>query len=326
MKNVFKLRSIVLALLLVTVSIGAISAKWTYPVMLDISGSADKTVDLANYQWHGSEILPDDVEGEDHAKLISTLISDTAGLNNPNSDLSSNVNNRVNHWIAWRSQDYYGSMDGTWFDNDIDMEGVFSTETLGLAFIIQVVTDTQYYIYTTDVDLGENGAPNIPVGEWIYPVYRTEIVRESVDSPFDIVETKRGKAQSMYYEQILLPPYDAPSFDIDTWVETTLGASADSENAINTFPGDSGVAYPPNSTTPVYYRLKPTADGTLTVSSTRLDVTIQILSSDGTTVIAEGSMQTLDGVNTTVASFTAAADTEYYIVLRGANSIPFSIQ
>ncbi len=314
-----------LAFLLIVISIGSASATWLYPDTQAVSSHTSVGATLANYQWHGSEILPDDVEGEDHATLIQTLTNNTMGLNNPNSDLSKNLDNRVNHWLSWRAQDHYGSMDGSWFDENIDMEDVFSTETLGLAFIIQVISETKYYIFTTDVFLGENGSPSIPLGEWIYPIYRTELVRETTDAPFDVVETKRGKAKSMYYEQILLPPYDAPSFDIDSWVEITLGTSADTQNAINTFVNNTGVAYPPEETTPIYYRFRPTTTQTVTVTSTRLDVTIKILADNGTTVLTQGSMQAAGDVNTMVATFSATANTDYYIEFCGATSIPFSI-
>ncbi len=331
MKHLFNKKTVVILLLVSVISVGSVSADWIYANTNPDNVNESIAVTLAPYKWSGSEILPDDIEGEDHYLLIETLIGGTddfgevIGLNNPNSALSKNIDNRVNHWLSWRAKDYYGSMDGSWFDDDLDMEGVFNTETLGLAFIIQVVSDTKYYIYTTDVDLGENGLPSVPIGEWIYPIYRTEIVREDVNSPFDIIDTKCGKAESVYYEQILLPPYDAPSFDIDTWTETDLGSSADTANAINTFIGDSGVAYPVDETTPIYYRLKPSASGTVTVQSTRLDIEIKILAADGATIIAEGNMETVDGANVTVATFSASANTDYYIEYSGAASIPFSV-
>ena len=113
---------------------------------------------------------------------------------------------------------------------------LFGAAAKGLSFIIEVDENNSnlYYIYTTDVYLGERGEmnwlgtsnktpgkPTVPIGQYIEVIYRTAIVRESSSAPFNIVETKKGKAKSDWYDENRSNANvtQIPSFDVDTWVE-----------------------------------------------------------------------------------------------------------
>jgi hypothetical protein len=65
------------------------------------------------------------------------------------------------------------------------------------------------------------GKPTVPIGQYIEVIYRTAIVRASSSAPFNIVETKKGKAKSDWYDENRSNANvtQIPSFDVNTWVE-----------------------------------------------------------------------------------------------------------
>ena len=226
---------VLVCLLLIVASVGGVLATWRFAE--DPVSTIDDSVPftLGEFKWDGSEILPDDVEGEDHAWLIKSLVSVTSGgmvigLDNPDSALNEYINDRLSGGLGWK-RDYFGSMAVT---GDEEMEALFGAAAQGLSFIIQVVSDTEYYIYTTSVDLGERGEanwlgtsnktpgkPNVPIGSYVEYVYRTKITRPSTSAPWDIIETKRGKAVSDWYDENRRNANitQIPAFDPKTWVE-----------------------------------------------------------------------------------------------------------
>ncbi len=226
---------VLVCLLLIVASVGGVLATWRFAE--DPVSTIDDSVPftLGEFKWDGSEILPDDVEGEDHAWLIKSLVSGTSGgkvigLDNPDSALNEYISDRLAGGLGWK-RDYFGSMAVT---GDEEMEALFGAAAQGLSFIIQVVSSTEYYIYTTSVDLGERGEanwlgtsnktpgkPNVPIGSYVEYVYRTKITRPSTSAPWDIIETKRGKAVSDWYDENRRNANitQIPAFDPKTWVE-----------------------------------------------------------------------------------------------------------
>ena len=225
-----------LCLLLVLSSVGGVFAIWQYAEDPSASVADNVPFTLGEFKWEGSEILPDDVEGEDHAWLIKSLVSGTLngrviGLDNPDSALNEYISDRLAGGLGWK-RDYFGSMAVT---GDEEMEALFGAAAEGLSFIIQVKSNTEYYIYTTSVDLGERGEPNwlgtsnktpgkpnVPLGSYVDHVYRTKITRPSTSEPWDIIETKRGKAISDWYDENRRNANitQIPAFDPNTWVES----------------------------------------------------------------------------------------------------------
>lgn len=230
----FRLLSLSLTLLLV-VSAGGVYGIWKFAEDPAETIRQNMSFVLGDFTWEGSDILPDDIPGEDHAWLVKNLVSGVAdeksiGLDNPNSALNEYINDRLQGGLGWK-RDYFGSMAVT---GNTEIENLFGAAAEGLSFIIQVKSDTEYYIYTTNVDLGERGEPNwlgtsnktpgkptVPIGQYVYPVYRTKLVRASTAAPFDIVETKCGKALSDWYDENRRNANitQIPSFDIGSWVE-----------------------------------------------------------------------------------------------------------
>jgi hypothetical protein len=195
-----------------------------------------------DFSWEGSEMLPDqEEEGLDHIWLIKNLVdgstsgNSTIGLNYSRSKLNGYINDRLEGGLGWSSgRNYFGSMAVT---GQSEIESLFGAAAKGLSFIIEVDEEDSnvYYIYTTDVYLGERGEPNwlgtstktpgkptVPIGQYIEVIYRTKLVRESSSAPFVIVETKAGKALSDWYDENRANANvtQIPAFDVNTWVET----------------------------------------------------------------------------------------------------------
>jgi hypothetical protein len=96
------------------------------------------------------------------------------------------------------------------------MEQLFGAKALNLTFAIEVVSSTKYYIYTTDVYLGErgklnwlnirteDGKPTVPIGQYIYAIYRTEITRPNTNSDWEIKESRIGQANQIGMMKIVL--------------------------------------------------------------------------------------------------------------------------
>ncbi len=213
-----------------------VSARWDY-YPRHPADALEISFYLEEKYWTGSDVLPDDEEeGQDHKWLIENLVDGEAngkkiGLNNKNSDLNDYINDRLKGGWNWK-RDYFGSMAVT---GDDEMEELFGAKAGGgLSFIIHVVSDNEYHIYTTSVYLGERGEPNwlntsnktpgkptVPIGAYIEPIYRTVLIRTNTSSPFEIVETKKGKAQSAWYDENRSNANitQIPAFDVTTWIE-----------------------------------------------------------------------------------------------------------
>ena len=237
-----KIPSLIALLVLVSLLlVGGASAAWTYSgtTVDDVSSSMHITV--SDFIWQGSEILPDEEEeGHDHLWLIQNLVdgstsgNSSIGLNDPDSALNDYIADRLKGGLGWRDgRNYFGSMAVT---GEKEMEQLFGAAAKGLSFIIEVDENNSnlYYIYTTDVYLGERGEmnwlgtsnktpgkPTVPIGQYIEVIYRTAIVRASSSAPFNIVETKKGKAKSDWYDENRSNANvtQIPSFDVNTWVE-----------------------------------------------------------------------------------------------------------
>lgn len=343
MKSKLAVRFLLCALAVLTpLSVMGVWATWIFAQDPANPISASVSLDIAEFTWEGSEVLPDDVEGEDHAWLINNLISGekngtVIGLDNKNSDLNEYINNRLEGGWGWK-RDYFGSMAVT---GDDEMEALFGAAAQGLSFIVQVVSDTEYYIYTTSVYLGERGAPNffntsnktpgkpsVPIGEYIYAIFRTKLTRASANDPWDIVETKAGKAKSDWYDENRTNANvtQIPAFDINTWVEAVMGEQMNTSSAIWTFIGDDPTAYPATAQSAVYYRITPASAGARRVYTYNTDAVITIYNASGTVVATSQSITDADGAPLISVSWTGAANTLYYISVTGDTSITLKVE
>lgn len=320
-------------------SVGSVFAQWYYSEDPPETVREQLFFNLGEFTWEGSDVLPDDIQGEDHAWLIGNLVSgkkdgEEIGLNNPTSALSEYIDNRLSGGFGWK-RDYFGSMAVT---GDAEMEALFGAAAEGLCFIIQVVSDTEYYIYTTSVYLGERGEPNwlgtsnktpgnpsISIGEYIYPIFRTKLVRSNANADWDIIETKQGKALSDWYDENRASANvtQIPAFDPKSWEEDIVGTGMD--NAIWTFIGDEATAYPTSKTAPVYYRITPKSGGTRQVVSYNTDCMIKVYNANGSQIAVSTAATDADKTPYQTVQWNATASTQYYISFEGSMSIHFTV-
>lgn len=283
-----------------------------------------------------------DVEGENHALLITTLIYGTEsggydnGLNNPDSAINDYINERIKgSWIGGWEYDHFGSMAIVGGD---EMTKLFEADTKGLTFIIQKPSDTKIYIYSTSVYLGtrgelnwlnqrtKDGVPSIPLGKYIYPVYRTELTRPNKNSEWSTVESLLGRAKSDWYDESRSSENltQIPSFDIYTWEPTTTMGTAMTENdAIWTFEGDTPMTNVTAKTTPTYYQIAPKSNGKITIEANTNSAVMRVYNSNGVLLAESGSGSA--SANSSV-SFNATASTKYYVSVLGDYQITLNIK
>jgi len=190
---------------------------------------------LTIFSWEGSDILPEDEIGYNHVKLVSNLIYGTMisngqevgiGLNHPDSELNAQLDTRE----KW-GRTTFGSMD-VWEGEQV--ENIFGLEAAKLSFMIYSPKNdpSVKYIYTTGVELGSAGLLSdsgftYPVGERIYPIYRTKlngtiVGRENNQNVYEWTAEKTvlGSALSARYENtvagssvVRTPAFDPTSFN-----------------------------------------------------------------------------------------------------------------
>lgn len=306
-------------------SIG-LAATWNYS--LSAPQTIDIGIDIKLFEWKGSVDLPNDVAGENHRALIKNILDGTVtdkngntveiGLNNPDSYISEEIASRSGGGSWWATSDTLGSMD-YWEREDIN--NYFNLDTTNLSFVLYFPdgVDDTYYLFTTSVVLGQQNAPNIPIGEKVYPVYRT-VLEYNENGEWEATETKTGYALSAYYDNritgSLLVKY--PSIDPSSWTEAILGTTT--ENAIPTFLGETTTAYIKHNEGALYYDYSVSSATTTTVSSDLAQAAITVYDSSMSQVKA-----TAGGHGTNSVTFKAAAGEQYYIKIGGAESITFSV-
>lgn len=302
-----------------------LKAAWYYHI--SISENIEIPVDVKVMPWVGVEELPNDIMGEDHEKLIETILSGTytdangnvteIGLNNPNSYINQEIANRT-QGSSWFTSDTLGSMD---FWESSDIAKYFDTETTGLEFVIWFPEDQPnvHYLFTTSVDLGESNNPNFPIGEDIYPIYRTKL-EQNAEGEWEATETKTGYADSAYYDNPITGSWlvKYPSFDPTTWEEGKLGTST--ENAVYSYVGQEVTCYNDTATDATYYKLTVSANANVTVSSQNTSAQLTVYNSAGTQVATRGGAHGTNSV-----TFRGQNGQTYYIKVSGGESITFTI-
>lgn len=306
-------------------SIG-LAATWNYS--LSAPETIDIGIDIKLFEWKGSVDLPNDVAGENHRELIKSILDGKVtdadgntveiGLNNPDSYISKEIASRSGGGSWWATSDTLGSMD-YWEREDIN--NYFNLDTTNLSFVLYFPEDAvdTYYLFTTSVVLGEQNAPNIPIGDKVYPVYRT-VLEYNENGEWEATETKTGYALSAYYDNritgSLLVKY--PSIDPSSWTEAILGTTT--ENAIPTFLGETTTAYIKHNEGALYYDYSVSSTTTTTVSSDLAQAAITVYDSSMSPVKA-----TAGSHGTNSVTFKATSDKQYYIKISGAESITFSV-
>lgn len=217
---------------LIIITVGGTYATWKYANLGPTPQKIEIPIKIGEFEWAGSGNLPtDDAIGEDHLALIDNIINHPEhGLNTSKSYLNEQIKDRQDGGIGWSDgRDTLGSMAVTQSE---ELTEIFGLDASNLDFLIQFASSTEYYIFTTGVDLGTKGElnwlgtslktpgnPTTPIGESIYPIYRTKVIKEN--GRWKGVETVVGHATSAWYEESRRNANltQIPSFDPDTFKE-----------------------------------------------------------------------------------------------------------
>ncbi|MBE6599709.1 MAG: hypothetical protein E7640_00670 [Ruminococcaceae bacterium] len=316
---------IILVCLLCLCSVN-LKAAWMYNI--SISEDIIIPVKVQVMPWIGVEELPHDIMGEDHEKLIDTILngiytdsngkSTEIGLNNPNSYINEEILNRT-QGSSWFTSDTLGSMD---FWEKSDIAKYFDTATTGLSFVLYFPKNEPnvHYLFTTSIELGGSNDPNYSIGQTIYPIYRTKLVQDTETGEWEAVETKTGSCVSAYYDNPITGSWLAkyPSFDPDTWAEGKLGKTTG--DAIYTYIGQTVTCYSDNDTDITYYVIKTTGNSNITVNSDNAAAKFTVSNSNGNKVDIRGGQQ---GTNKVV--FRGTNNGTFYLAVSGGKSITFTI-
>ena len=322
----FKYISVILALLM-TLTAGGVYATWSYAELETDEKNGNLSVSIGDFgetMHEGADI------GEDHDALIDSIVDgENIGLNT----LSSYINEQLAKRAEW-GRDTLGSVAVLQGDSLADM---FGTEAANLEFLIQTVSDTKYYLFTTNIDLGTRGtvyysgghpynstpgSPNVPIGEPIYAVYRTVI--KLIDGVWTRIITEEGYATSAWYDENQLDAYknatQIPCFNPNTWMPGRLGGSTD--EAIWTYSGQTIVAKCDREEYPsIYYQITYTSRAYRTVTAESADCTIEIIdSTTGNTV----ATSTVSG-STASVRWRSTANRKYYIKITSDDAVTFTV-
>ena len=215
MKRTFLKCSLISLLFIIIIISSSVYSTWCYANDNVANTTGLVGVTLQVFEYAPEEVLPEYDDGKNHVELVNNLVEGENGLNNPNSYLNAQIKNRQNGGLFKPKRDTLGSMG---VDQGDELEKLFSLASQNLSFLIQFIDDSTYYIFTTEVDLGENGKPNYKIGEeYIAPIYRTIV--EKINGVWTSQTSAKGYALSAYYEEsnIFVNVTKIPSFAPNTW-------------------------------------------------------------------------------------------------------------
>jgi hypothetical protein len=212
-------------------SFGGVFATWQFASSGPTPAYLDIAMRLGEFNWAGSGDLPTyDEIGENHLELINQIINHPDhGLNKSGSYLNDQIKDRQDGGLGWSGgRNTLGSMAVT---QSNELDEIFGLSAINLDFLIYFESSTVYYIFTTGEYLGERGEinfwgnnskpgnPAVPIGESIYPIYRTKVVKTS--GTWAATETKVGYATSDWYDESRrnANATQIPSFDPTTFRE-----------------------------------------------------------------------------------------------------------
>ena len=343
-----KLTWILIAVVLVSSVVG-VSATWTYATG-DATYVLGESVKIESFPWEGSEILPDDENGNNHRLLIDNILNGTMeennqtigiGLNSPTAEINQQIENRTD-----KGYYVFGSMD-FWSSNQ--MRALFGTEAVGLEFLIYSPKDTPNvkYLFTTGVEFGTTGGLwdtsgfNYPTGTRIFPIYRTrleylpQVDGETGKTEYSWVAMKTvlGSAESALYPNNMAGTLltKTPGLDPETFApinsadcetgENAVVMGTNASNAIHTYVGQVLEGKVDTVETTVYFTITPKSNGTVVFKpTTRAQGLVVNVYSDRAMTKLVSTVQ----ANGTI-TFTAKASTTYYYKVSGSTYMEFDI-
>ena len=321
--------TLVLVALLVTVfafGTSPVMAEWVYGEALSADINLD--VNVVVMPWEGADELPNQSEyGNNHKVLIENVLNGTyvsggqtqnIGLNTENSYLANEIQSRKN--ISYRDANQLGSMD-IWQSDRINEFFELSVGTNRVEFILKFPdgSDDTYYLYSTSLNLGDGWSPEIPVGTFIYPVYKTTLQRNS-DGVWEAISTEIGSAKSARYNNPYTGLALGNAFDTNSWVKGKIGTSM--ENAIYTKLNYAMPVESHNDTDETYYYYDSTSTSEVSVNvQNSSKAVVYVYDSNGKLVSTRSN--TTQGTNK--VTFKPSRNARYYVKVTGDVYCTFTI-
>lgn len=346
-----------LALLICTLSVGGAYATFNYSLGAIEPVEDEFFVDF--FPWEGSTILPNEVVGQNHRELIENILNGTMknsngkeigiGLNDPDSELNEQIANRKSTnagWFSKPARDEFGSMDA--WDSD-QMHSLFGLEATDLAFVLYFPEDEEnvQYLFTTGVDLGTSGnifvsaKPTIPLGERVYPIYRTKLVYAMVgedekgNEVYEWIAEKTilGSCVSAYYPNDYLGTagVQTPSFEPESFApiltedcesgESAVVLGTNKNNAVRTYVGATILENVASDDVTMYYFFTAKSNGRITISLAQNSPSITVTVYSDKNYTKEIASFSSSGTLT----FNATSGTNYYVTATGNKSLNFTI-
>ena len=292
--------------------------EWIYSEAI----SADIGLDLnvVVMPWEGADDLPTQSEyGNNHKILIENVLkgsyvsgntNQNIGLNTENSYLAEEIANRQG--ISYRDADHLGSMD-LWQSDRINEFFNLSEGSNHVEFILKFPDDEPdtYYLYSTSVVLGDGWSPEIPVGTYICPIYKTTLKRNA-EGIWEAVSTEVGCAKSARYSNPYTGLALGNAFDTDSWVKGRIGTSFD--DAIYTKLNYTMPIETHNESDEIYYYYDSTSTNNVTATiQNSTQAKVYVYDSNGNLVATRNS--TTQG--SAAVTFKPSRNTRYYFKVTG---------
>ncbi len=341
--------------------VGSVYASWSFAIG-DVPEEVSN-LEISYFEWVGGEELPTTV-GSNHIAFIENIIKGVDGLNaGSNSYINKQIRERKNNTTLFgipAPKDTFGSTD--YWDKAGTSE-TFNTDTQNVTFLMYFPnpftdenndgkddvdeSESVQYLFTTSVDLGEGGYSvgsnradlSVPIGEYIYIIYRTTIV--NLYGTWTATETEIGYAKSAYYDNNLAGSLlsQMPSFDATSWEAGKRGTGLDDavySHVHKTISADSlaagvpsvdgyltteHIVHSPKET--VYYQYTPSTSKnyTIAVNTSKATAILKLYDSTG----AEIQTQTVTENGVTRLTWYGRKDTKYYFSLSGATTFNFTL-
>ncbi len=321
--------SLVLVVLLITVfAIGtpSVLAEWKYSHA--ISADIDLDLHVSVLPWEGADELPNQSEfGNNHKLLINNILggsytsgttTQNIGLNKPNSYLVQEIEKRKD--ISYRDANQLGSMD-IWQSDRINEYFDLSSSTNNVEFILKFPDNEEdtYYLYSTSLNLGDGWSPEIPVGTYIYPVYKTTLKRNA-EGVWEAVSTEVGSAKSARYNNPYTGLALGNAFDTNSWVKGKLGTGFD--DAVYTKMNYAMPVETHNDTDETYYYYDSSSNNNATVTIQNSEKAVAYVY-DGNGNLVTTRNNTAQGSQK--VTFKPSRNTRYYIKITGDVYCTFTI-
>ena len=294
---------------------------WIYHEAAPSEFNLDLAVVVA--PWEGAEDLEGSTEeGTNQKALIERILNGVSydssgneigvGLNAKDSYLAEQIQSRENYY--WRDVDQLGSMD-VWEDDTINNFFELSEATNNVSFILEFPDETPntYYLYTTTIELGGRWNPTIPIGDTVFPVYRTTIVFNEETTKWEATITEEGYAPSAYYKNPLTGLQLDPAFDTSNWNPGQYGSTIDTALEY-TFGSNLSIELTEIHSKKVYKVKEANRARSRTFTVTG-DATINVYDSNG--ALVKNPSAGAQGTNT--LKFNTKANATYYIEVIGTS-------